>query len=115
MCLQSKIRSCRGIVYGSIRIYGDSFLDYKKREKAYIKGLDRDCYILFYGSSTYVDVVSGSIYVDGRRALIKDKKGIYKDKKEWVGLGRVMGGVGISEIGGFWDFGGRIGGVEGSV
>ena len=57
------------MVSGSIGIYGDSFLDYKKREKEYIKGLDRDCYILFYGSSTYVG--SGSIYVDGRLAFYK--------------------------------------------
>ena len=48
----------------------------------------------------------GSIYVDGRLAFIKDKKGIYKDKREWMGLWRIMGGVGI---GGFWDFGSRIG------
>ena len=44
--------------------------------------------------------------------FIKDKKGIYKDKKEWMGLWHVMGVVGI---GGFWDFGSRIGAVEGSV
>ena len=86
-------------------------LDYKKREKVYIKGLDRDCYILFYGSSTYVG--SGrSAYADGIWAFVGDKKGIYKDKKEWMGLWRIMGGVGI---GGFWDFGSRIGVMEGSV